>query len=128
MAPFPGPSGITVCTEPLPKDFTPIITALYYTPSGRSIQQKGIEPDIVVPLARVEAINTGERRSEASLRGSIRNPNDRSGGAATPAIAPAPAAAGEQAPLTLGSADDYQLARAVDLLRGISIYVNRAPN
>ena len=105
-----------------------LTTALYYTPSGRSIQQKGIEPDIVVPLARVEAINTGERRSEASLRGSIRNPNDRSGGAATPAIAPAPAANGEQAPLTLGSADDYQLARAVDLLRGISIYVNRAPN
>ncbi|MFY7777231.1 MAG: S41 family peptidase [Elstera sp.] len=108
-----------------------LTTALYYTPSGRSIQAKGIEPDIIVPLARVETLNAGERRSEAALRGAIRNPNERANPNAPGPVAPAaptPAANGEPAPLVLGSSDDYQLARAVDLIRGISLYVNRVPN
>lgn len=100
-----------------------LTTALYYTPSGRSIQAKGIEPDIVVNAAKVEAVNTGERRSEASLRGAIRNPNDPAAGAAPIQ----PVAPSEQAPLVLGSSEDYQLARGVDLIRAISLYTNRTP-
>lgn len=48
-----------------------LTTALYYTPSGRSIQAKGIEPDINVPLVKVEQLddNDGFMPTEASLRG-----------------------------------------------------------
>ncbi len=51
-----------------------LTTALYYTPSGRSIQATGIEPDINVPLVRLAENNPDEdgyRPSEASLRGHI---------------------------------------------------------
>lgn len=103
-----------------------LTTALYYTPSGRSIQAKGIEPDINVPPARVEAVNTGERRSEASLRGAIRNPNAPAD-STTPAAAPAGGTPTADAPLILGSAEDYQLSRAIDLIRGIALYTQRPP-
>ena len=33
-----------------------LTTALYYTPSGRSIQAEGIEPDIVIDRVKIEAI------------------------------------------------------------------------
>ena len=50
-----------------------LTTALYYTPSGRSIQAKGIEPDISVPLMKVEQLENSASGlpSEASLRGHI---------------------------------------------------------
>src|SRR3954449_6247612 len=50
-----------------------LTTARYYTPSGRSIQAKGIEPDIAVQPAKVEEIAQGMRRREADLRGALRN-------------------------------------------------------
>ena len=49
-----------------------LTTALYYTPSGRSIQAKGIEPDVEVPLIRVaEVLDDNIHTTEASLRGHI---------------------------------------------------------
>ena len=46
-----------------------LTTARYYTPSGASIQAKGIEPDIVVEQGRIESEeNNGGQRDEASLR------------------------------------------------------------
>jgi len=115
-----------------------LTTARYYTPSGRSIQAMGIEPDIEVRQATVQRPNQpGLRRSEADLPGALRNDT-----APTPA-APAPGAPGQTAPgaapgaagapgaaapnagsdqRTTQDTDDYQLARALDLLRGISIY------
>lgn len=41
-----------------------LTTARYYTPSGVSIQAKGIEPDIEVELARIETVDQGLRREE----------------------------------------------------------------
>lgn len=97
-----------------------LTTARYYTPSGRSIQQTGIEPDIDVPLARIEKIDNGRSRREADLRGALNNPSGRgdteSGAADSEEAAQAP----EQ--------EDYQLARAIDLLRGISLYRERIVN
>src|SRR5919199_6265913 len=51
-----------------------LTTARYYTPSGRSIQAKGIEPDIIVEPAKIERIaSTTPARREADLRGALRN-------------------------------------------------------
>ena len=56
-----------------------LTTARYYTPSGRSIQAKGIEPDIVVdeavPDDLKDKIAAEKPRGEASLRGHLKNPD-----------------------------------------------------
>ena len=90
-----------------------LTTAHYYTPSGRSIQAKGIDPDIVVEQARVEAIDQPQRRRERDLRGALANPT-------TPSKPDSKAAKDEK-----GKSEppqDYQLARALDLLRGLALY------
>ncbi len=88
-----------------------LTTARYYTPSGRSIQALGIDPDILVPQARVEVVEEDNGRREADLRGRL--DNDRPG---------RNGADGAEEPLDL---TDYQLARAVALLEGIAIYRER---
>ena len=50
-----------------------LTTARYYTPNGRSIQAQGIEPDIIVERAKIEAIKTREGINEASLKGHLKN-------------------------------------------------------
>lgn len=99
-----------------------LTTSRYYTPSGRSIQQKGIEPDIDVPLAKIEVVDTSRVRREADLRDALTN-TDKAAGAK-------PNAAGSENPA--GDDDeeieDYQLSRAVDLIRGINLYKTRIVN
>lgn len=48
-----------------------LTTALYYTPSGRSIQAKGIEPDVTVKPLKAEEVEDGDFPSEANLKGHI---------------------------------------------------------
>jgi carboxyl-terminal processing protease len=117
-----------------------LTTARYYTPSGRSIQAKGIEPDILVEPAKIEKVAQGAIRHEADLRGALKNtdktPAATTGGSTEPAPAnvppgttPAPPAdSGSVDPLVLGTAEDYQLARAVDMLRGVALFNGRAVN
>ncbi len=125
-----------------------LTTALYFTPSGRSIQKDGIKPDIEVEQAKVEAVKPAERTREENLRGSIVNPANR-GKAGEPAKPPAGPAGkapeaktdgkpGEAAkpgeakeekvdtdePPNAATAD-YQLQRAMDLIRGIALYGQR---
>lgn len=98
-----------------------LTTSRYYTPSGRSIQAEGIEPDIEVPQAKIELVKSQKQRYEADLRGALKNDKkglsrlfgkkDKDGETEAKAGA---------AP-KLGSADDFQLSRAIDLLRGLSI-------
>ena len=103
-----------------------LTTARYYTPSGRSIQAVGIEPDINVPLARVENLEGDQRRSEASLRKALKNPQsspDQGPVAPDEADAPKPDEATEG---ELNSTQqDYQLARALDLIKGLALYRNQ---
>ena len=94
-----------------------LTTARYYTPSGRSIQAKGIDPDIVVEQARVETVAEIERRREADLRGALRN--DRPGETPEAEKDAAETSNGE------GPVKDFQLTRAIDLLRGIALYSSR---
>ena len=96
-----------------------LTTARYYTPSGRSIQAKGIDPDIIVEQATVQKVDQPRRTREDDLRGRLDNPNDAE--PEKPADGKKPAAATEKAV-------DYQLARAIDLLRGIALYGKRAAN
>lgn len=87
-----------------------LTTARYYTPSGRSIQAKGIEPDIIVEQAKIETMAT-RRFSEADLRGALdskKEPKATQDGAT--GVTPEE----EQV--------DYQLLRGVDLIRGLSLY------
>jgi carboxyl-terminal processing protease len=100
-----------------------LTTARYFTPSGRSIQAQGIDPDIVVEAARIEATPQGPQRREADLRGALRNPQT---GETAPAPVPAPAAPTETDERQQDGTQDYQLSRAFDLLRGLALYNQRA--
>ncbi|MEC8699477.1 MAG: S41 family peptidase [Pseudomonadota bacterium] len=104
-----------------------LTTQRYYTPSGTAIQAKGIVPDIEVAQARVEVLegNARRERHEADLRGALDNdqsstkndkPNAKDGeDKADPAA-------------KTQKRVDYQLARALDLLRGLALYRNRMVN
>ena len=98
-----------------------LTTARYYTPSGRSIQAKGIDPDIVVEQATVKKVTQPRRTREDDLRGRLDNPN----GDAAPKAPEAPTKPSAEKPET---PQDYQLSRALDLLRGIALYGARAAN
>lgn len=100
-----------------------LTTARYYTPSGRSIQALGVSPDIVVeqPPRRPEAEEEEEEgvtplnRSEADLRGSLNN--DSLTEDQIRQIEEDRAKAELSAKLR---EDDYQLAYALDILKGLS--------
>ena len=101
-----------------------LTTARYYTPSGRSIQALGVSPDIVVqqpaasPAAEEEEGETDSvlpNRSEADLRGSLEN--DSVSEDERQIILDEQEAAAEAAKLRL---EDYQLAYAIDILKGLS--------
>ena len=97
-----------------------LTTARYYTPSGRSIQAKGVEPDIFVKQAKLEEITSSRpRRSEASLRGALDTATGEDDKDAKPSDEPKDEteASDEAKP----EAQDYQLSRALDLIRGLSI-------
>ncbi|MSO89820.1 MAG: S41 family peptidase [Rhodospirillaceae bacterium] len=100
-----------------------LTTARYFTPSGRSIQAQGIEPDIAVEQSRIEPLEAAASRRESDLRGALRNPGQQQ-----PAAAPAAPAAPQAEAAEIGSAQDYQLARALDLLRGVALFSPRAAN
>lgn len=103
-----------------------LTTAHYYTPSGRSIQAKGIDPDIEVEQAKLEPVEPGSRRREADLRGALQNPNEikknqdkkSKSGAAKKSTKDSKT----EKPF------DYQLERALGLIRGISLFNVRVSN
>ncbi|REA89259.1 peptidase S41, partial [Staphylococcus pseudintermedius] len=101
-----------------------LTTARYYTPSGRSIQALGVSPDIVVDQPRVDPQTTPEEtdaadtplRSESSLRGILTN--DSMTDEEKAQLEADRALVEETAKLR---DEDYQLAYAVDILRGLSV-------
>ena len=102
-----------------------LTTARYYTPSGRSIQALGIEPDIQVKPALIEEIDRAfPSRSEASLRNALINPENGTDGHGQP-LEPGDAAPDEAAATDDERPEDYQLTRALDLLRGLALYGGR---
>ena len=94
-----------------------LTTARYYTPSGVSIQAKGISPDIEVELARIEKLDGGRYREE-DLQGALDSKtNEDSDENADKADA-------EETDITK---IDFQLARAIDLLQGLSVFGDMQP-
>ena len=89
-----------------------LTTAKYYTPSGRSIQKTGIEPDLEVALTRDEAqiiANRAYQFSEASFKNALNADEGKvRRGAHEPAEAP---------PETFDVKKDFQISRAGDVLR-----------
>ena len=88
-----------------------LTTALYFTPSGRSIQAQGIVPDIEVARARLTREEGGEQVKEADLAGHLGNGN---GGADKPS-------GSKQQKAPRPQDDDYQLSQALNLLKGLNI-------
>ena len=92
-----------------------LTTARYYTPSGESIQGKGIEPDIIIEQGVFES-KEFDRLSESDLKDSLDNENNKE-------------TMEEEKDLVEDDNEnksrldkDYQLARAIDLIHGIHIY------
>jgi carboxyl-terminal processing protease len=82
-----------------------LTTARYFTPSGRSIQAKGIEPDIkVLQEVPADLKAPADLESEASLRGHLK--------------AEGPEESGSQSYVPPDAKDDRALKEAIDLLRG----------
>ena len=94
-----------------------LTTALYYTPKGRSIQAQGIEPDITVERVRVTAVQPRAQLTEADLAGHLKNKN---GGEER-------SSANREAPDTELLNRDSQLYEALNLLKGLSIFREKAP-
>jgi carboxyl-terminal processing protease len=104
-----------------------LTTARYYTPSGRSIQARGIDPDIVVEAAKIakdekaadKTAKAGDKKDDKTAKKDDKK-DDKSDSSA--------AEQGAVDPAVIGTADDYQLARAVDMLRGIALFNGRLVN
>ena len=106
-----------------------LTTARYYTPGGRSIQAKGIVPDIAVVDPSSNTHDNMPIR-EADLEHHLSNdrqPEDKAGSSAKPPVTKAPAKPKEgdttkpAGPVEFGSSDDYQLTQALNLLKGMAI-------
>jgi carboxyl-terminal processing protease len=96
-----------------------LTTARYYTPSGRSIQAKGIDPEVVVeeelPEELKQKAEAQEPRGEANLRGHLRGDDegeDGEGGAEEEE-------SGSSSYVPADKEKDTQLKFGLDLLRGI---------
>ncbi|MGZ3236535.1 MAG: S41 family peptidase, partial [Burkholderiaceae bacterium] len=109
-----------------------LTTARYYTPSGRSIQAKGIVPDLMVDeYADGDALN-GFRLHEADLQKHLINDKDKNAVAA--GKSPVDELEEEQRlaalekkrkPLEFGSKEDFQLVQALNELKGLPVQLSK---
>jgi len=88
-----------------------LTTARYYTPSGESIQGKGISPDIIIEQGKFESLEF-KRISEADLKDSLDNEKNKS----------EVLEEDKEKDKKEDFNSDYQLSRALDLIHAISIY------
>ena len=110
-----------------------LTTARYYTPNGRSIQAKGIQPDILVEEATIAEADQALRMREADLERHLANPTEKPDGTIEAPKAPKPGAkegapdvkADKPEPAELGSKGDYQMNQALNLLKGLQIISKR---
>lgn len=107
-----------------------LTTARYYTPGGRSIQAKGIVPDILVEDPSTSGMDKSFRLREADLDKHLSNdkPSDDKQESAAKTIPSTPNPKGDAAktaPAEFGTKNDYQLNQALNLLKGMQILHGR---
>ena len=107
-----------------------LTTARYYTPSGISIQAKGISPDIEVKVAKIEPIDFGIVREE-DIRGALdkkekENSTEIDDNITDISEISEETSLGSELDVTEKTQDeiDFQLSRALDLIRGASVFSN----
>lgn len=102
-----------------------LTTAKYYTPSGRSIQNTGITPDIIVRPEITKFVKTSPILREKDLERHLENEM------APDADKPEPKDETDALPTdeeTLAAPEDTQLKKAVDLLKGWRIFKEMEPS
>ena len=87
-----------------------LTTARYYTPSGKSIQKTGIDPDILVEQSEIRPLTNENGRKEADLRGAIENDQVDSANLDKEKIV---------------ETEDYQLSRALDLILALNLIAEK---
>ncbi|WP_238534062.1 nucleotide-binding domain containing protein, partial [Herbaspirillum lusitanum] len=109
----------------------PLTTARYYTPNGRSIQARGIVPDIMVDeYADGDGLN-GLRLREADLTKHLTNDKDKDAKEVKASTVDEKeeerliALEKKRKPLEFGSKEDFQLAQALNHLKGQPVQVSK---
>jgi carboxyl-terminal processing protease len=108
-----------------------LTTARYYTPNGRSIQAKGIVPDLMVDETPEGDGLNGLRLREADLTKHLSNDNDKEAEVRNKIdeleeeqrLA---ALDKKRKPLEFGGKDDFQLVQAINYLKGMPVQVSKA--
>ncbi|MFZ5540648.1 MAG: S41 family peptidase, partial [Pseudomonadota bacterium] len=109
-----------------------LTTARYYTPSGRSIQAKGIVPDLLVedtPEGNFAGLSVREADLVRHLEDKADADKPVKPAHAAPGVSPAPHGASGEAPARryeFGSADDFQLKQAMNHLKGLPVEVAKS--
>ena len=85
-----------------------LTTARYFTPAGKSIQGEGIMPDIIVEQGKFES-DDFKRISESDLKNSLDKEDNNNN-------------TDEINPKEERIKNDFQLARALDLIKGVNVY------
>ena len=102
-----------------------ITTARYYTPSGRSIQAKGIEPDVVIPRAKLKELPVIKGFGEDNLPGAIAAEEGKKAKEVQKKKSKETPSSSDSSDSKDDEKKDYQLDRAMDILRGIAVYNNK---
>ena len=103
-----------------------LTTARYYTPSGISIQAKGIAPDIEVKVSKIEPIDFGIVREE-DIRGALDKNEDNTTDDLSENEETSLDKEKDQSEINQDEID-FQLSRALDLIRGASVFKNLKNN
>ncbi|HEV2301779.1 MAG TPA: S41 family peptidase [Stellaceae bacterium] len=104
-----------------------LTTALYYTPSGQSIQDRGIEPDMVVQLPKDEAVANTIIGHESDLYGAFKNAGPLGGHGDAPAALPSRAEEHPINPMLIGTSRDFQFESALHYLQHRGRQASAAP-
>lgn len=111
------------------KNALKLTTARYYTPSGRSIQAEGIEPDIRVEQVKVDRSGLAGKGAikEADLAGHL-DKGDAEDAKPTKKDADQTAEDADKTDQKPLIEEDFQLNEALNLLKGLALFKHRAPD
>ncbi|HWU99381.1 MAG TPA: S41 family peptidase [Oxalicibacterium sp.] len=127
-----GKGSVQTIRQLSPDTAVKLTTARYYTPNGRSIQARGIVPDLLVDeTAEGDGLN-GLRLREADLQKHLINDKDK-GPEVHAEVDPLEeeqrliALEKKRKPLEFGSKDDFQLTQALNQLKGLPVALSKSP-